>query len=349
MRMRLALWVLLPCCIGITAYLARSGRLGITSLARVTPPMLECPATLDFGHRELGEHAVVHFCLGNSGGSDLLVNHVVTSCSCAGLEREVDGRFLRVDSLRLGAHETTDLVLRVAVGGAVGAEFRNTVRFHTNDPAHSEAQIEAVVPKITGGVFTRPANIVFGEVPVGGDSRQVLEVFDDAITPRRIRQASSSDPERLTVRVLPPPEDAFGPRTDKGDVLIGRLETVLSRRDPASINARIEIHLDDGSQSLTSVPVTARVRGLVEAMPKQLVLPRSSGSGPVYYGDCFIRGTDTKQLNLLADSVPKGLRAEVLSRNHGPNMRVVRIHWDKDIAADLDRASAQVVPATRSN
>src|SRR5207249_4477033 len=80
-------------------------------------PVADHPAKLDLGDHEMGDQVVTPFTIANRGGSDLLIDEIRTNCSCSGMEREQDGGFFRLESLRLKPGEEAHLVMRVSVGG----------------------------------------------------------------------------------------------------------------------------------------------------------------------------------------------------------------------------------------
>jgi hypothetical protein len=70
---------------------------------------VEYPEFVDLGSCAQGELATGRFLVKNVGRGELTVEEFRTSCSCAGVEREVDGKFYRVQSLRLDDHFTNSL------------------------------------------------------------------------------------------------------------------------------------------------------------------------------------------------------------------------------------------------
>ena len=129
-------------------------------------PRIEYPARLDLGNHEVGEIAITRFTIANRGGGELVIDDIHSNCSCTGMEREQDGRYGRVNSLRLKAGEQANLVMRVSVRGVpIGAEMLNAVEFQTNDPDRPTGRIEAVVRFVSGGVSATPQSIIFGTVP----------------------------------------------------------------------------------------------------------------------------------------------------------------------------------------
>ena len=53
---------------------------------RTPVPVIDCPAVVDLGDRDLGEIAVKRLTITNTGEAELLISKVRSSCSCSGLE-----------------------------------------------------------------------------------------------------------------------------------------------------------------------------------------------------------------------------------------------------------------------
>lgn len=154
---QLMIWLLLPILVGIAAFGFESGIINRqwTILMR-SVPVVEFPAVIDLGEHEQGEVVNSRFTIANRGKGELVIDQIRTTCACAGLEREVDGTFVRVESLRLGPREEAELMLRISVRGPAGAPSRNRIVFRTNDSSRPEGAIEAVIPKVTGGLGVAP-------------------------------------------------------------------------------------------------------------------------------------------------------------------------------------------------
>lgn len=62
-------------------------------------PVLESPETVDLGEQEIGATAVGQFVVRNAGTAELVLSEFRTSCSCAGVERLVNGNVHPVESV----------------------------------------------------------------------------------------------------------------------------------------------------------------------------------------------------------------------------------------------------------
>jgi hypothetical protein len=297
-------------------------------------PVLECPKTIQLPEQEIGQTAVARLRLSNRGRADLLIDEVRTNCSCSGLEREADGESARVESLQIKPQEQVELAMRVSARGPIGSSLRNVVTFRTNDPTRPTARIEVVVPRITGGITTVPASVVFANVAVGGSARQTFEVRDTAVRPRKLLRVSSSQPERFGVRLLGPDSGGKKNEQTEGGELLGHVEVLVDAREPGPRDGAVTIELDDPSRPPDSVPVTGRVAPLVEALPSSIELPRHSEAGPLYWAQCICRSTEGKALKLVPQDVPPGISAVISSTPDNPALQTVRIQWDRGVAGD---------------
>jgi hypothetical protein len=294
-------------------------------------PRIEYPARLELGTHELGDQIVRHFTVANRGGGELVVDQIHASCSCTGMEREVDGRYVRVEELRLKAGERADVVLRAAARNApVGMGTLYVVDFRTNDPAHPDGRIEAPIERLTGGVNTLPEKLLFGSLPPGGVVRHVVEVRDTARPPRTVEKVTTSDPDRVSVRLLPPEGGPADAKPHSLGRVIGRLEVVVNTEHPGEVAAEVRVEASGESRAPTSLRVAGRVLPPFEMTPASLALPRASKDGPIYHANAVCRCGLGKPFTLTPETLPPGLRAEVAS-GRDPGIQSVRIVWDPQI------------------
>ncbi len=314
----------------VASYLATTEAVRrIWSPALRRDPTVDYPAELDLGEHEIGDEVVTPFVIANRGRGELVVDQIRTNCSCTGMERELEGQYVRVESLRLRAGEQVHLVMRVSVRGVpVGAAMLNVVEFRTNDPSHPSGRIEAVVRCVFGGISCNPPSVVFGTVPVGTRIQQVVEVRDTAVTPRAIERVSVTRPERVLARLVPAAEQPRGTESQENNgTLVGRVEVTVETGSPGEVDDFVRIHIAGREKNPDELVVIGRVTAPVEISPSLLVLPRASSGGPVYSGKCICRSTQGKPLTLSVDSVPPGLTADILAEG-AEGVRVVRVTWD---------------------
>jgi hypothetical protein len=190
------------------------------------------------------------------------------------------------------------------------------VTFQTNDPTRPDCQIEVSVARVTGGVSTAPPSLAIGTVPLGREVRNLVEIRDTSQTPRTVGHVSSTDPDRVTVRLLPADESTkSAPRTEAG-TLIGVIEVVVHTATPGEIRARVEIALAEDQRKPDALEVIGRVVAAAELVPSIITLPRTSNGTPVYTVRCVCRSTDRQPVHVTVDPPPDGFTVELLPQDH---------------------------------
>jgi hypothetical protein len=306
-------------------------------------PVIDCPAKLDLGEHEKGEIVVAPFTIANRGGGELLINEITSNCGCTGMEREENGGYKRLQSLRLKSGEEAHLVMRVSVGGVpLGSTMDNLVEFHTNDPEKPTARIEVLVTRVTGGVLTSPESVVFGTVAVGSKVQQTIDILDPNPTPRTITRVTSTGSDQICVKLLPPSGPPKQTETKPNGTLVGRLEVSLEANRPSSINATLLIEVAGREGKPDSLPVVGTVAALFEISPSLIVLPRSSNNGPIYSATCVCRGIAGKPITLTVDSSPKEVTAKVLPES-ASGERTVEIAWDPKLGGGNMHGQRQII------
>jgi hypothetical protein len=285
-------------------------------------PILVYPALVDLGAREKGEIVVGRFEIGNAGGSTLLIDQIQASCISAGLEWEVNGEFVRLNSIQIAPGERMELVLRTGTGAAIGESQSVQVSFHSNDPEHPEGRIDLFIPCITGGISSHPRAVAFGNVAVGEQVRRVVDLYDARSFGRRIATVQSSHPDRFGVRLIELSEHEDGKDADAGRKLIARLEVTARSEAPQQLEGEVEIRLADQNRLPDRIPVTGVVVSAVKASPTTIVLPRKVGQQTVYSGDVLVQSRDGAPLSVRVLSTPPNLNIEV---------RTVADHLDRQL------------------
>lgn len=305
-------------------------------------PVIDYPAYFDLGEHEKGDVVVTPFTIANRGDAELLIDEITSNCGCTGMEREENGRYISLQSLRLKAGEEAHLVMRVSVGGPLGFAAHNIVEFRTNDPQQPTARIEVVVARVSGGIITTPETVVFGTVPVGGKARQLVDIWDPAESPREVKRVTSNSSKGITVRLITAGES---PKTDemrsKG-VLVGRLEVTLNTDHPRRIDDTVLIAVAGREEKPDKLPVVGRVAALFEMSPPLLVLPRSTSNGRIYSATCLCRSISGKTFSLTVDSLPTGVTAKVLSEA-AAGERAVQITLDPHVGKEQKLGQRQTI------
>jgi hypothetical protein len=274
-------------------------------------PVLKCPAVLNLGEREFGEVAVGRFQVTNRGAGELLLDRFRTSCSCAGVEVEQDGEFRRVESVRLGSREQKELAVRIAVGARPGTHQLVIVGFATNDPARPEAVVEVFIPRVKGGAYPQPTAVMFGEIPVGSEPRQVVRLYDNGVASRRVGRVRSSQPDRFEVRLLEPTGLEAEETHETAGRLMALLEVTPCTEHPGRLDGTVEVELAGEKRPADSIPVLGEVVLPVVCRPSCLVLPRTVSGRQEFTGQVAIASRDGRAVAVAIEESPSGLSAAV--------------------------------------
>ena len=270
-------------------------------------PAMEIPQQVVIKSGELGTVAVAEFMVSNRGQAELVIDAIETNCSCLRIEQRHGSEFVRIHSLRLAPGESAALRVSISIRGVpVGASMTNNIGFHTNDPSHPHHRLQAVISQVTGGVFTQPSTLIVGSLRVGASAHYYLDVRDDAVTPRKLERVVSSQPDHVSVRILPDHEAGQDLSAGSG-FRIARLEVSVNTDHPGDVNATLSLQLVEGRATPDAVRVTGRVLASVEVSPSSLVLPRSSPEGKVYTANCQVRSTSGLPLTIEVVSCPNYL------------------------------------------
>ncbi len=311
--------------LGLGGYLAVRGTARLNATPSLSPdPVLECPEVIDVGEHELYSLAVGRFTVANRGGRELILDNVRTSCACSGLEQAKGDRFIRVTELRVPPGESVELVMRRAVGGAIGLSLDSPVFFRTNDPAVPERSVRLVVSLVKGGVEASPRSVVFGSVPVGKAVKQVVDVTDEWPDVRPLERVVSTNPERVQVRELPPEPSSSTPAQGRR---LARLEITVDTRIPATVDDRVEVYVA-GRSFPTVISVSGKVTAPVEVSPSTVLLPRMSDTGPLYEATCLCRSPEGKSLTLRVESAPADVSVEIANPGGSAAVRRVLVRWN---------------------
>jgi hypothetical protein len=308
------------------AYATRAGHLSQWwNVLANNGPLLDMPPRLELGEQQYGTIVISPFRVSNRGRAELTIDHIRSTCSCSGLERVDGDHFVRVEKLKIPPEGGVDLVVRMVVNGRVGGPHRSAISFDTNDAQHPSARLEVDIQKVAAGLQTSPSCVELGEVVLGQERRQTIELRDSAIGSRTIKQVSTSDADQIAVKLLPVETDHGNPDDHSFGVLKGRVEVVFQPKRLGPVNERIEVRLDDERSSATVIPVRGSVAAPVQVSPNPLVLPRQSDAGPIFEGRCVCRSTQGKPIKVRVESIPEGLSVKAEPHESNPRVCFVRV------------------------
>jgi hypothetical protein len=260
------------------------------------------------------------------------------------LEREDGGSFRPVEELHLSPEQATNLRVRLAVNGPPGESLRSSIAFRTNDPDSPEWRLEVFVPRIIGGLVTVPRTVVLGTVLTGRTARQVLEVRDPNPEPQEIERVSTTHPDGLAARWLPAEGDERASASPVAGAFLGRVEVSLLCSDPGTIDEGVDIY--QAGRRPVRVSVVGRVAPLVELSPVELLLPRSSATGDIWFGTCMCPSNEHLPLQVSPGASDDGLAIRISAADGSPHMQIIRVEWDRSDkvrSADVHRRLARLL------
>jgi hypothetical protein len=122
---------------------------------------------------------------------------------------------------------------------------------------------------------------------------------------------------------------------------IARLEVEVNTSLPGPFEERIEIYLA-GRPIPTILPVSGMVKPPVELVPRSVLLPLMTESGPLYKAKCLCRSTEGKPVTLRVESSPPGIHVHLGEGDNTSSVRTVHIEWDGK-ESELPSVSTRVV------
>ncbi len=310
--------------VGVFAGIAIAAAVAMVYLRRPpAPPAAVYPDRIDLGEQPFGSIALSRFQLGNSGGSDLLVEDIVTSCSCAGVETEIGGEARRLSSLRVAPGQAADLAVRVAVGARAGTSQTIYVAFRTNDPQRPSGEIVLRIPRVRGGVHAEPGVVAFGEVPAGDRRPRTVMLYDNNLPGCVPVSARSLDPSRFTAALVPPPPGQPVARHESAGGHVASV-VITPRADAGPLSGQVEIAFADAGRPPDRIDVIGEVVGPVQCRPDGLVLPRYVGGKPFFEGAVEVTARDGRAVRAAVESTPAGLTVTLKQENSGGVVATVR-------------------------
>jgi hypothetical protein len=290
-------------------------------------PRLECPRSLDLGERYRGDIAVARFRVKNSGSGMLTADDFQTGCSCAAVEREIDGHLSPVQSIALSPGEEIELAVRIGVVVRPGESQHVHVAFATNDSLHPTHQIEVVIPRVKGGFFAEPAAVIFGSLTVGEKMSRTIECYDNGMTDRTVASVRATHPDRFSVKLVPLSEEDNHRVHPTAGKLFARVEVTPRTERAGRLDGEVQILLTNDARAPEPIPVAGEVLGSAECRPASLVLPRRVENRSVFAGDVLVLNRHEKPIEVAIDTVPPEISAEVQAISGRPDQRLLHIEW----------------------
>jgi hypothetical protein len=270
---------------------------------------------------EVNQFAGFRFTIATQGTRPLHIHKIQTNCTCSGLEREMDGRTVGIQTLTLAPSEKAAVVLRVKVVGRMGQWSQSRIVLHSNDPEQRAFPITLVVEKVTGGLLATPQDVVFDDIPEGTTAEQTVHLQDYKQPRGVIKTVESSRPGFITARWQP-----IDPaRTATGNEGLGDVVVTCAGDRPGRFNEIVRVFFTDPARPPETIKVIGQVVPAVKLTPATVVLPRKVGGVWVYHATCLCRSLQGRAFDLAAPNVPDGLAVTITPAEDDPMARVVRV------------------------
>ncbi len=253
------------------------------------PPKVEAPNYLDLEEAELGKVAEIKFKLANVGGHPLLLNKFRKNCACDNLGVKEGDEYVVLESLLLGPGESADVKLSQTVRGLIGKEAVSSLSFATNDPTRPEVFIPIRIPTVTAGVFCVPNVVDFGTLKEGQKKELFFEVFDRENEKISVDRVVCDIPELVRSTFLSSLECPNPPESNPARPFLGLVKLEVVAKRPVIIQGSVSVYLQSRPHLPDTVEIAGRVASMIEIAPASFILPKQSGSGPIYEGTCSIR------------------------------------------------------------
>jgi hypothetical protein len=262
------------------------------------PPQAKFPAVVDLGVQEMGSIVSCRIPFENPGHKTLIVNDISTSCSCAGFEIETEAGTRAVRSFSVRSGEVVTVSARVAVRAqGVGSRVSLDVNFRTNDPDKPNGRLQIVVTEVRGGVLAVPDRIGFGEVAIGTQAEQWVDLWDSSKTERRftLHPAQECSPVSVELFGVDPSRKPVG-TIQEGMRFVGQLLIKVDTTKEVEYSGVVALSPIGEDRKPDQVAVFVNVVRPVICTPSPLVLPVGSGPGRRYEGAIMVRAMDGRSI-----------------------------------------------------
>lgn len=198
----------------------------------------------------------------NPSSKEVTLNRFGTSCSCAGVERRIDGQLVRPESIAIPAQSKIDLVVRISIGTKTGYSQTVGVVFQTAEPEPRTHSIEVIIPRIEGPAFADPSTVVLGDVSQHAKAKSIVYLFDNGQRELKIVSAKSSHPKRFDVCRIPLSDREKEIAHANAGHLLEKFEVIANTHSVGLLDGLIEVQFQDSNAPLF-IPVCGSVKANV--------------------------------------------------------------------------------------
>jgi hypothetical protein len=215
---------------------------------------LETPE-IELGPVYIGEVHPVSFTFVNTGGAELTVEKIDSSCGCL-IPEMYDAEY------EPGKQGQLNVQFDPAQAGTTG-HVKKDIIIYSNDPAHPRtiATIRAFIYATRNGVPYEPQDINLGDVVVNESARKSVSLYETAGSPleiakieapegfeHAIRKADTGNEDKLLIEVWNKPTSAIGPMA-----------------------GALEVHTNNEAQPVLRIPLSVNIIGEIKVEPSRLL------------------------------------------------------------------------------
>jgi hypothetical protein len=272
------------------------------------PHILIEPSAIDFGEIENGEDLEARFKIKNTGSAALEVATPTPSCGCMVVSRSTPSGPLPVDNLTVPPGGEIELVSGMVVRDFQGLR-ENNVLFRSNDPDQPVAELKFRVV-LGGRIIAYPTSLNFGQLQLGSVAVQKIRLSNTGRKqPFQLSTIDSSLPDQLTIRSTS--RKTLSPSSELAVGGTAEFEAVLSAAKIGRAQGIIRVFDVGGKSPTLTIPVAAIIVPTYQFRPAQLILPRNSSAGNLYYAETVCSRPDGRPFQLRAGRSLQGCRIQI--------------------------------------
>lgn len=219
------------------------------------PIVLDYPTIIDIGPKKSGVVADASLTLRNTSSRPITIDQFATSCSCAGVERRLDGRSTAVESVVLSPRSECELWVRIGVAGKIGEPQSVSVFFRIDGEHQKSGSIRIVISRVEGGLYAQASVVLLKPDRPGAAATQVIEIFDNGTPGVQFEEISSSRSDRFQVRKLELADEDRTKIHASAGRLCAKIEVKAQTRTATRLDGDVRVKIREGRDWALIVPV----------------------------------------------------------------------------------------------
>ena len=284
---------------------------------------VECPNRVDLGECVYGSEIRKVFSVRNVGRGPVSIHSFGVSCTCSSIKRCTEDGDVPIEDFTLGAGEEVNIAVTIQIRSRFNDSAKTRITFQTTDPLKPEAIVDLSASRVIGGLTPLPSICNFGTVLQGQECSKIIHLVDEAVKPRVVTAIVAGGSESIRVVFRPSldhimPADVVNPGHYLGSIAIA-----IDTSSTDSIDGHIDIHYDDGTSKIESIPVFGTIASKITAMPTTVALRPDGKDGKFLSGSVWLRTQGRVDFSTIRFAEPNGFRAELAASES--NFAPVRI------------------------